>query len=87
MTEHDGARRVVLALTTAQSAEPQAALAILNEMVELARRSWGEQSLEIEEARSSAFVAICEVGKALHRGQPAPPPWVAAIAATEGGWH
>lgn len=47
----------------------------------------GEQSLEIEEARSSAFVAICEVGKALHRGQPAPPPWVAAIAATEGGWH
>lgn len=83
MTEHDEARRVVLALTSAKSAEPQAALAILNELVELARRAWGEQPLEIEEARSSAFLAICEVGKALHRGGPGVPPWAAAITATE----
>ena len=31
--------------------------------------------LEVEEARSSAFMAICEVGKALHRGQPAEKLW------------
>jgi hypothetical protein len=74
---------VVQELARAEAADPQAALAILNELVELARRSWGEQPLEIEEARSSAFLAICEVGKALHRGEPAVPPWAAAIAASE----
>lgn len=83
MSEHDEAHRVVLALRSAAAAEPAAALAILNELVEVARRVWGEQPLEIEEARASAFLAICEVGKALHRGEPAPPPWAAAIAATE----
>lgn len=30
--------------------------------------------MEVEDARSSACLAICEVGKALHRGQPAPCP-------------
>ena len=43
----------------------------------------GEQSLEVEEARSGAFMAICEVGKAPHRGQPADPLWAAAVGATE----
>ena len=42
-----------------------------------------EQPLEVEEARSGAFVAICEIGKALHRGQPADHLWAPAIDATE----
>ena len=37
--------------------------------------------LEVEEARSSAFLAICEIGKALHRGQPADRLWASAISA------
>jgi hypothetical protein len=43
----------------------------------------GAASLEVEEARASAFMAICEIGKALHRGQPTGGLWNAAIAATE----
>jgi hypothetical protein len=43
----------------------------------------GEAPLEVEEARSSAFLAICEVGKALHRGQPTDRLWASAIAAAE----
>ena len=39
--------------------------------------------LEVEEARASAFMAICELGKALHRGQPADGLWAPAISATE----
>ena len=34
-------------------------------------KSDSEQPLEVEEARSGAFLVICEVGKALDRGQPA----------------
>jgi hypothetical protein len=37
----------------------------------------------VEDARASAFLAICEVGKALHRGQPADGLYTAAIDATE----
>ena len=40
----------------------------------------------IEEARAGAFLAICEVGKALHRGQPAERLWAMAIAAA-GKWR
>ncbi len=43
----------------------------------------GEAPLEIEDARASAFLAICEVGKALHRGQPADSLYAVAIKATE----
>jgi len=43
----------------------------------------GEAPLEVEEARSSAFLAICEIGKALHRGQPADHLWASAIEASE----
>ena len=35
------------------------------------------------EARASAFLAICEVGKALYRQQPADGPYAAAISAAE----
>jgi len=83
MTEQDKAERVFEALKAAVSAEPQAALAMLNGLIELTRGDGSDQSLEIDEARSSAFMAICEVGKALHRGQPSPPPWAPAVAATE----
>ncbi len=55
---------------------------ILNGLVGLVQGE-GDQPLEVEEARSTAFLAICEVGKALHRGQPADSLWASAIAATE----
>jgi hypothetical protein len=57
-------------------------LPILNGLVGLVQGS-GEAPLEVEEARSSAFMAICEVGKALHRGQPAEKLFVSAVAAAE----
>lgn len=83
MSEQDKAQRVFQALKAAQSAEPQAALAMLNGLIELTRGDGTDQSIEIDEARASAFLAICEVGKALHRGKPSPPPWTRAVAATE----
>jgi hypothetical protein len=83
MTEQDKARRVFQALKAAETAEQQAALAMLNGLTELVRGDGTEQSLEIDEARSAAFLAICEVGKALHRGRPASPAWATAIKATE----
>ncbi len=85
MTEQDKARRAFEALKSAEGAEPRAALAILNGLIELVRSDSGDQSIEVDEARASAFLAICEVGKALHRGQPASPPWESAVAAT-GRW-
>ena len=42
-----------------------------------------EQALEAQEARASAFLSICEVGKALHRGQATTGLYAAALAATE----
>jgi hypothetical protein len=83
MTEQEKAQRVFDALKAAETAEPQAALAALNGLIALTQGDGNDQSLEIDEARSTAFLAICEVGKALHRGQPSPPPWPAAIAAAE----
>jgi hypothetical protein len=70
------------ALKLAEQEPPQKALPILNGLVGLVKADH-EQRLEVEEARSSAFMAICEIGKALHRGQPADGLWVAAIDATE----
>jgi hypothetical protein len=82
-SERDKAERVFAALNSARVAEPKAALALLNGLMDLVRSDGGGDDVEVDEARSSAFLAICEVGKALHRGQPAEPPWAAAIAATE----
>jgi len=70
------------ALKLAEREPAQKALPILNGLVGLVKADH-EQRLEVEEARSSAFLAICEVGKALHRGQPADGLWAAAIQATE----
>jgi hypothetical protein len=79
MSDSEKAAKVMEALKAAERAPAQIALPILNGIVGLDH----EQRLEVEEARSSAFLAICEVGKALHRGQPADGLWAVAISATE----
>jgi hypothetical protein len=82
MTDAEKAAKVIEALKAAECEPAQMALPMLNELVGLVQGS-GEQPLEVEEARAGAFLAICEVGKALHRGQPAERLWAVAIAAAE----
>jgi hypothetical protein len=82
MTDSEKAAKVVEALKAAEREAPQVALPMLNGLVGLVQGS-DEQPLEIEEARSGAFLAICEIGKALHRGQPADELWASAISAAE----
>jgi hypothetical protein len=82
MNESETARKVLEDLMLAQRAPAQDALPILNGLVGLVQGS-GEARLEVEEARAGAFLAICEVGKALHRKQPAEAPFAAAISAAE----
>jgi hypothetical protein len=82
MTDSEKAVTVIEALKAAEREPPQTALPILNGLAGLVQGE-GEQPLEVEEARSSAFMAICEVGKALHRSQPADALWAPAIAAAE----
>ncbi len=83
MTEAEKAQQVFLALKSAESAPPEHALTILNGLMGLVRSEADDQPLEVDEARSSAFLSVCEVGKALHRGQPVGSLWTAAITATE----
>lgn len=82
MTDSEKAAKVLEALKAAEREPAQTALPMLNALVGLVQGS-GEAPLEVEEARSSAFMAICEVGKALHRGQPADRLWASAVAAAE----
>ena len=82
MTNSENAAKVVEALKAAEREPAPAALPMLNALVGLVHGDPG-QPLEVEEARSSAFMAICEVGKALHRGQPADGLWAPAIEAAE----
>jgi hypothetical protein len=82
MADSEKAAKVVEALKAAEREPPQTALPMLNGLIGLVQGE-ADQPLEIEEARSSAFLAICEVGKALHRGQPADRLWASAIAAAE----
>jgi hypothetical protein len=82
MNDSEKAEKVIEALKTAEHEPAQTALPILNGLIGLVQAN-GEQPLEVEEARSSAFLAVCEIGKALHRGQPADRLWAAAIGATE----
>jgi hypothetical protein len=82
MTDSRTAKQVFDALKLAEREPAPEALAILNGLVGLVKGDH-EQRLEVEEARSSAFLALCEVGKALHRGQPADHLWASAIGATE----
>jgi hypothetical protein len=82
MTDAEKAARVLDDLKAAERKPADVSLKILNGLAGLVQGG-GEQPLEVEEARSSAFLAICEVGKALHRGQPAERLWASAIEATE----
>jgi hypothetical protein len=82
VTDTEKAAAVLKALKVAEHEQREVALSMLNRLVGLVQAE-GEQPLEIEEARSSAFMAICEIGKALHRGQSADRLWAPAIAATE----
>ena len=81
--EYQKAQQVLSSLKQAEAAEAQTALPILNGLAGLIQSAGGDQSIELDESRASAFLAICEVGKALHRGQPADPLWTKAIDATE----
>lgn len=83
MTESEKAQQALAALTSAEAAAPATALQILNGLIGLVQSAGGDHSIEVDEARAGAFLAICEVGKALHRGQPTGPLWSAAVAAAE----
>jgi hypothetical protein len=83
MTDSEKAAKVIEALKAAEREPAQTALPMLNELAGLAQGEGGDQPLEVEEARSSAFMAICELGKALHRGLPADRLWRPAIDATQ----
>jgi len=82
MTDSERDAPILEALKTAERELPPAALPILNGLIGLVQGDPG-QPLEVEEARSAAFMAICEVAKALHRGQPAEHLWAPAVAATQ----
>ena len=82
MSDVEAASTVLDTLKVAERAPPQAALPMLNGLIGLVQ-SGGDASLEVEEARASAFMAICEIGKALHRGQPTDGLWEKAIDSTE----
>jgi hypothetical protein len=82
MSDSETAHKVFEALKLAERSPAQEALPVLNGLAGLVQGG-GEQPLEVEDARASAFLAICEVGKALHRGQPADGLYAAAIGATE----
>jgi len=82
MTDSEKAAKVIEALKAAEREPAQIALPILNGLIGLVQGD-PDQPLEIAEARSKAFLAICEIGKALHRGQPADRLWASAIDATE----
>jgi hypothetical protein len=83
VTESEKAQQALAALASAETAAPDAALQILNGLLGLVQSQGGDESIEVDEARAGAFLAICEVGKALHRQQPVGPLWAAAIAATK----
>ena len=82
MSDSEKAAKVMEALKAAEREPAQIALPILNELVGLIQGD-PEQSLEVEEARANAFIAICEIAKALHRGKPANCLWAPAIDAAE----
>jgi hypothetical protein len=82
MSDAEAAQQVFEALRLAQQEPAQQALPILNGLIPLVQGN-GERPMEVEDARASAFLAICEVGKALHRGQPADGLYAAAISAAE----
>ena len=59
MSDSETAQKAFDALQLAQQESAQNALPILNGLVGLVQGN-GEQPLEVEDARASAFLAICE---------------------------
>ena len=82
MSDFENAAKLIEALKVAEREPAQIALPMLNGLAGLAQAD-REQPLEVEEARADAFLAICEVGKALHRGLPTDGLWASAIVAAE----
>ena len=82
MTDAEKAAKVIEALKAARREPSQTALSMLNGLVGFVQGD-PDQPLEVEEARSGAFLAICEIGKALYRGQPTDGLWAPAIDAAE----
>ncbi len=56
MTEAERAEQVFEALKAAEHASPDAALPMLNGLIAIVQSDTGEQRLEVDEARSSAFL-------------------------------
>ena len=71
MTEIEIAQHVLSCLHQTESAEPRTAVSTLKALIGLIHGGDGVKSFEVDEARSSTFMAICEYAKALHRGLPA----------------
>ena len=82
MDDLEKAGKVLDALKAAEREPLPAALPILNGLAGLIQGST-EQSFEVQDMRAEVFTAICELGKALHRGQPAEQLWAPAINAAE----
>jgi hypothetical protein len=82
MSDSEKAAKIIQALQAAECEPAQRALPILNKLTMLMRGDL-EQPFEIEEARADTFLAICEIAKALHRGQPADHLWLQTIDAAE----
>ena len=82
MTDSEKAAQVMEVLKAAEREPAPTALPMLNGLAGLIQGG-GVAPLEVEEARSSAFRAICEIGKALNRGQPADHLWASAMSATQ----
>jgi hypothetical protein len=82
MNERETAQQVLEAIRLSAEKPAQEALADLNGLIPLVQGG-GEHTIEVDDARASAFLAICEVGKALHRGRPVDALYATAIAAAE----
>ena len=82
MDDLEKAETVLQALKTAEQQSPQAALPILNGLAGLVQGD-PDAPLEVQEVRADVFMAICELGKALHRGQPAEALWAPALTAAK----
>lgn len=81
----DDVQKAEQVLDTLKSAMPMPtaeALPILNGLAGLIQGG-AEQSFEVQEARADVFMAICELGKAMHRGLPIDALWAPAITAAE----
>ncbi|WP_420132311.1 hypothetical protein [Rhodopseudomonas sp.] len=86
MSEGEMAQHVLQCLRQTELSDPKAALGILNGLVGLVQGDGTPHSFEVDEARASTFMAVCEYAKALHRGLPADGLRPAAIEAAE-KWH